>query len=205
MASQETSYLDKKGLTVKDLVTIGIFTALFFVFELIGGMPLAINPATTFFLTCGISLLCGPVFLLMVAKVPKHGAIVILGIVNGLIWFATGMHWAVTVGFIIMGIVADLVAGIKKFKSAKMNILAYGLLCLGSSGSLVAYCVDPAGWSGTMVSKGTTQEFLDQLIAATPNWILPVVWIGSLLIAALSGFIGLKLLKKQFEKAGITA
>lgn len=36
MASQQTSYLDKKGLTVKDLVTIGIFTVLFFVFELIG-------------------------------------------------------------------------------------------------------------------------------------------------------------------------
>ena len=34
--SAQSSYLNKKGLTVKDLVTIGIFTALFFVFELIG-------------------------------------------------------------------------------------------------------------------------------------------------------------------------
>ena len=33
--SAQSSYLNKKGLTVKDLVTIGIFTALFFVFELI--------------------------------------------------------------------------------------------------------------------------------------------------------------------------
>ena len=32
--SAQSSYLNKKGLTVKDLVTIGIFTALFFVFEL---------------------------------------------------------------------------------------------------------------------------------------------------------------------------
>ena len=38
--SAQSSYLNKKGLTVKDLVTIGIFTALFFVFELIGSLPL---------------------------------------------------------------------------------------------------------------------------------------------------------------------
>ena len=41
--SAQSSYLNKKGLTVKDLVTIGIFTALFFVFELIGSLPFAPN------------------------------------------------------------------------------------------------------------------------------------------------------------------
>ena len=30
--------IQKKGLTVKDLVTIGIFSALFLVFALVGGM-----------------------------------------------------------------------------------------------------------------------------------------------------------------------
>lgn len=40
MSNQQSSYLNKKGLTVKDLVTIGIFNALFFVFELIGSLPL---------------------------------------------------------------------------------------------------------------------------------------------------------------------
>ena len=29
----------KKGLTVKDLVTTGIFSAIFFVFTLVGGLP----------------------------------------------------------------------------------------------------------------------------------------------------------------------
>ena len=34
----------KKGLTVKDLVTIGIFSALFLVFALVGGIFFAPNP-----------------------------------------------------------------------------------------------------------------------------------------------------------------
>ena len=38
----------KKGLTVKDLVTTGIFSAIFFVFTLVGGLPFAPNPVLTF-------------------------------------------------------------------------------------------------------------------------------------------------------------
>ena len=38
MSNQANSL--KKGLTVKDLVTTGIFSAIFFVFTLIGGLPL---------------------------------------------------------------------------------------------------------------------------------------------------------------------
>ena len=55
--SAQSSYLNKKGLTVKDLVTIGIFTALFFVFELIGSLPFAPNPALTFLRLLSISRL----------------------------------------------------------------------------------------------------------------------------------------------------
>ena len=36
-----------KGLTVKDLVTTGIFTALLFVFVLVGGVFFATNPSGT--------------------------------------------------------------------------------------------------------------------------------------------------------------
>ena len=40
----------KKGLTVKYLVTTGIFSAIFFVFTLIGGLPFAPNPVLTFYM-----------------------------------------------------------------------------------------------------------------------------------------------------------
>ena len=40
----------KKGLTVKDLVTTGIFSAIFFVFTLVGGLPFAPNPVLTFYM-----------------------------------------------------------------------------------------------------------------------------------------------------------
>ena len=66
--------IQKKGLTVKDLVTIGIFSALFLVFALVGGIFFAPNPVLTFYMPVGSALLCGPVYLLMLAKVQKRWA-----------------------------------------------------------------------------------------------------------------------------------
>ena len=43
----------KAGLSVKDLVTTGIFTALLFVFIMVGGVFFATNPVLTFFMPAG--------------------------------------------------------------------------------------------------------------------------------------------------------
>ena len=34
-----------------------------------------------------------------------------MGVIMGIIWFVTGMHWAFALGYLIMAIVADFVAG----------------------------------------------------------------------------------------------
>ena len=47
----------KAGLSVKDLVTTGIFTALLFVFIMVGGVFFATNPVLTFFMPAGSALL----------------------------------------------------------------------------------------------------------------------------------------------------
>lgn len=49
----------KAGLSVKDLVTTGIFTALLFVFIMVGGVFFATNPMLTFFMPPGVLCLPG--------------------------------------------------------------------------------------------------------------------------------------------------
>ena len=165
----------QKGLTVKDLVNTGIFTAIFFVFTMIGGMFFAVNPVLTFYMPLGSALLCGPIYLLMVAKVHKRWSITILGIIIGIIWFATGMHWAFSLGYIAMGIVADIVAGIGHYKSKKLNALSYMVMSLGGIYTYVVYFIDPEGWAGTMLKNGTEQSYIDAMNAAAPSWLLVVI------------------------------
>ncbi|EDM99897.1 conserved hypothetical protein TIGR02185 [Pseudoflavonifractor capillosus ATCC 29799] len=195
----------KKSLTIKDLVTTGIFSAIFLVFTMIGGIFFAPNPVLTFYMPMGAALLCGPVYLLMIAKVQKRWSVTILGIIMGIIWFVTGMHWAFSLGYIGMGIIADLVAGAGDYRNKAVNLLSYMLMSLGGVYTYVVFFIDPQGWASTMLENGTEQSYIDTMSASAPSWLLAVIIIGTLAIAAFSGWTGGKLMKKQFEKAGITA
>ena len=188
----------KKSLTIKDLVTTGIFSAIFLVFTMIGGIFFAPNPVLTYYMPMGAALLCGPVYLLMIAKVQKRWSVTILGIIMGIIWFVTGMHWAFSLGYIGMGIIADLVAGAGDYRNKAVNLLSYILMSLGGVYTYVVFFIDPQGWASTMLENGTEQSYIDTMSASAPSWLLAVIIIGTLAIAAFSGWIGGKLLKKQF-------
>ena len=186
----------KAGLSVKDLVTTGIFTALLFVFIMVGGV---------FFMPAGSALLAGPVYLLMIAKVHKRWSITIMGVIMAIIWFVTGMHWAFALGYLIMAVVADFVAGTKQYKSKKINSLSYILFSLGGTGSYLVFFADPQGWAQTMLGNGTEQSYIDTMQATANAGIFIAMFAALLVTASISAFVGCKMLKKQFEKAGITA
>lgn len=201
----ENFYENRKGLTVKDLVTVGIFSALLCIAMFLCGIPLAINPVTTFYTSVGSAILGGPIFLLLAAKVPKRGPIMIAGVLVGLVSFLTGMHWGQSLGYVVSGILAELIAGSRRYKSVGMNILAYAVFCCGLTGAYIVYFIDPAGWTAVMLANGTTQSYIDTMNAAASPMVLIGMYAGTFLVAGLSGLVGKKLLKKQFEKAGITA
>lgn len=79
------------------------------------------------------------------------------------------------------------------------------LISLGGIYTYVVFFLDPDGWASTMLNNGTEQSYIDTMNASAPSWLLVVIIAGTLAVAALSGWVGGKMLKKQFEKAGITA
>ena len=81
-----------KGLTVKDLVTTGIFTALLFVFVLVGGVFLQ-RILYLLFHASRRWAACWPHLSFADCKVHKRWSLSIMGVIMGIIWFVTGMHW----------------------------------------------------------------------------------------------------------------
>ena len=53
----------------------------------------------------------------------------------------------------------------------------------------------------TMLGNGTEQSYIDTMRETGSVWIMLV---GTVLAAAVSAFVGCKMLRKQFEKSGIT-
>ena len=91
------------------------------------------------------------------------------------------------------------------YRNKAINLLSYMLISLGGIYTYVVFFLDPDGWASTMLKNGTEQSYIDTMNASAPSWLLVVIIAGTLTVAALSGWVGGKMLKKQFEKAGITA
>ena len=66
------------------------------------------------------------------------------------------------------------------------------------------FFADPDGWAKTMLGNGTEQSYIDTMRSAGTVWIMVLMLAGTILAAAVSALVGCKMLKKQFEKAGIT-
>lgn len=89
----------KKGLSVRDLITTGILAALYMVCAMIGEAIFGFFPVLTFLCPLSIALLCGPVYMLILAKVPKHGPIIVTGILVGGVLFVLGMYWSMCLAY----------------------------------------------------------------------------------------------------------
>lgn len=205
MKNYVQSKAQTKGLTVKDLITIGVFTAIIYVCNLLGGTIFAITPTLTFYFPIGAAVFAGPVYLLLIAKVPKRGPIMIMGILGCVIGLMTGMHWAMEVSGIIAAVLADFVAGLRNYRNKNVNILSYIVYAFGTTGTYFAYFVNPQAWISSMLDNGTTPEYINTMQAAANESVLVIMIVGTILVAGISGLVGSKLLKKQFVKAGITA
>ncbi|MBB1570963.1 MAG: MptD family putative ECF transporter S component [Propionibacterium sp.] len=195
----------QSGLTARDLVITGIFTALHLVFMMAGGGFFAPNPVLTFLMPAGAALLTGPVYLLLIAKVPKHGPVMVLGAIEAIVIFVTGMYWLWAVALFALGIVADLIAGAGDFRNRGLNLLSFVVFSLNPLGSYLMLWITPAAYSEYLTGRGSSQDYMATMTATGTGWVLAGMIILNVVCALISGMAGLKLLRKQFEKAGVTA
>ena len=91
-----------------------------------------------------------------------------MGVIMAIIWFVTGMHWAFALGYLIMAVVADFVAGTKQYKSKKINSLSYILFSLGGTGSYLVFFADPQGWAQTISTPCRRPQTRESLSPCLP-------------------------------------
>ncbi|WP_316670150.1 MptD family putative ECF transporter S component [uncultured Propionibacterium sp.] len=192
-------------LTARDLITCGVFTALMLVFTMIGSAFLAPNPVLTFAMPAAAALLTGPIYLLLIAKVPKHGPVVIVGLVLGLLLFVTGMYWGWAAACVVLGVVGDLVAGAGRFRNRGLNLLSFVIFSLNPMGSYSMLWINPDAYAAYLIGRGTERAYMDTMLATGTGWMLLAMLTGTIVCALVSGLLGMRLLRRQFERAGVTA
>lgn len=102
---------ERDGLSPKDFVFIAVFGILLFLVFMVFSIIFSANANLCWFTHTVGALFAGTVFMYLTYRVPKRGAIAIMGIIVGAVGLLMGMFWSGPVGIVVGGIVADLIAG----------------------------------------------------------------------------------------------
>ena len=180
----------KTRLEVRDLVTIGVFGVIYFVCMFAVGM-MGVVPILYLLYPMVFGVVGGPIVLLFMAKVQKPWALVIFG------------HTLLVPGVALVTIlVAEGIRRIGKYRSLRYNMLAYVVMATILCSSLLQMLVMKERYLQlTEAEMGREYtEALEKLISVRN---MGFVYLGAVLGGTVGAFLGRKLLKKHFEKAGI--
>ena len=92
----------------RDFINLGIFTVIFIVLFMACIMVMSMTIYTLPFGVALGSFIAASVYMLLRAKVPKTGAIILFGVLFGLVMFVMGSGWPILAAVIIGSIIAEL-------------------------------------------------------------------------------------------------
>ena len=170
-------------LAAKDLVLVGVLGAV------AGAVCMVIS------LLCGMSPVTNPLYAI-IAAIP-------VGIVYGALFLAMGCFWFVVLCFVAASVVADAVMWPNSRSVTRMSV-AYAVsvagLSFGYNGAIVLM---RDTFNEVMVKNGIPAEYSAALNAFVSDPMLAVLTAAAFLVALLGAYVGRRVLKKHFVRAGL--
>ena len=142
--------------------------------------------------------------MLMRAKVPKAGSVLLSGVVIGLIEFLIGAGWAVAVGLIAGAVIAELLARIGHYKSFWLNTIGYSVYMMFFALGTYLPMVIMTGYVDDMsTSNGVSAEYLTELHSFMNGTMVVIIAVVTFVAGIVGALIAKGVFKKHFQKAGI--
>lgn len=193
--------MQQDKLEIKDLINIGLFTAIFFVLITPVGIA-GIVPIIMFFLPALIALIGSVPIMLLVAKTQKFGALSLCGIIVSLVLFIMGHPGFALITGIPLPILADLIMKIGKYQHWLSLSLGYIVFSFWSLGSLLPfYFTRQSYFSYLQEKRGSDYIYVLEKLFTLQT--LPIIVISCAISALLGILIAKLLFKKHFVRAGI--
>lgn len=193
--------MNKNELRIKDLVTIGVFTVIYFIFMFGVGM-IGLIPILFLIYPTILGVVTGVIIMLFMAKVQKPWALGILGIISPLIMFSMGHTYVIVIHALIVMIIAELIRKVGDYKSFKYNMISFAVFNTWICGSLMQLLlVKERYMEMTVAQMGNDYAMKLEKLVTYPN--MTLVYAGAIIGGIIGAYIGKFFLEKHFKKAGI--
>jgi len=188
-------------LTGKDLITVGIYTALYIAAVFLSGMFNAIPIFYPIFMFLG-PIITGIPMMLYYTKIEKFGMLSITGIICAIFFYISGYTWICVAIIIPATLLADIILkvfGYKKFRSITFSYIVLSMTLMAGPANL--WLAGEDYWRNIRESMG--DQYADQLSKFMPAWMAPAIIVFVIVGALLGALLGRKMMNKHFKKAGI--
>lgn len=196
-----------KQLTVKDIILTGAFAALYFLCVGLGTLVGAFfdHTGNMMYAPAFAAVLGGVVYMLLIQKVKKLGAISLLGLVMGGFFFLSGHFFASALPGIVFGILADALAKQGNYESKNWNIFSFIVFSFVNTGPIILMWLARQSYIESLVARGKTADYINRVLLPMDGsvilWFVLTVVLGGLV----GGLLGHYLVQKHFVKSGLTS
>lgn len=190
-------------MSPKDLINIGVFGALYLVIVFGINMLGFINP-TVMLVAFVASIVAGGIpFMLFLTRVRHAGMVTIFAIVTAGLLVLTGHPLVSFVISIVCGLVAEVIIWIGRYGSRRLSVLAYAVYSVWFVGPVMPIFYDREGYYADPSMQMMGAEYISQMQALMSPAVLIAFDVSTIVFGLLGGLLGLRLMRKHFEKAGL--
>ena len=190
-------------LNGKDLLNVGIFTAVYFVLNLLVAAVLGLIPAVSMLVQLVSSFILGIPMMLYFMKIKKFGMVLITYIVYGVLLALAGVGIYTLVLGIVFSLIAELLLRLGKYQKPNFAILAFAIASIGANGNILSMVMASTEYlEGKAATYGS--EYMQLMQSYFSEWwVLPLLALSAFLGGLLGGLLGKSVFKKHFIRSGV--
>lgn len=193
-----------RKLTGKELINIGIYTAILFVLSF-AAMLTSIIPALWIILPGTTALFTAIPFALMNLKVRKPLAIIIMGAIVALLYFVSGQFTVLLLITFAAGcLISELVRFLFHYKDSMLSLtISFAAFSYGMAGSPLPIWIYEEAFFRQIAENGMSEEYIAALQNFTSLPALIIMLVSPVIGAVLGMQITKLIFRKHFKRAGI--
>lgn len=190
-------------MSPRDLINIGVFGALYLVVVFGINMLGFINPAVMLVALVASIVAGGIPFILFLTRVRHAGMVTIFAIVTAGLLMLSGhplISFLISIG---CALIAEVIIWAGRYRSRRLSVLAYAVYSAWYVGPMMPMFYDRDAYFSGPSMQMMGADYVSQTQALFSPGVLIAFDLSTIVFGLLGGLLGLRLMRKHFEKAGL--